>query len=275
MIVFTDKTGQLGNQLFEFSTFIANARQHNSKLINFYFNDYGHFFQGYTQKDPLIVTRTGRATLDKILRNLLRAPFTLKLFTAFNRVLQGTGSAQDISTFNSTQKVFLKNGSWFTNFEQFYHHADFIKSYFSLLPEREKQISQHFNRIKKNYDVVIGLHIRRGDYATFLDGKYHYSDQIYAAKIREAIQVFPGKKVGELVCSNEIIDASHFPNIPLHKGLGHFIDDMYTLAKCDYILGPPSTYTMWASFYGSAPLYKIHEPEEPIRLEKFSMDYGY
>lgn len=58
-------------------------------------------------------------------------------------------------------------------------------------------------------------------------------------------------------------------------GLGHFIEDMYTLAECDYIFGPPSTYTMWASFYGKRPLQKIREKNQRIDFDKFELDYGY
>ncbi|MCW3058345.1 MAG: hypothetical protein JWQ02_166, partial [Capsulimonas sp.] len=44
---------------------------------------------------------------------------------------------------------------------------------------------------------------------------------------------------------------------------------MYSLSECDYILGPPSTFTAWASFYGQKPLYKILEPEAAVSLDDF------
>lgn len=39
MIIFTDKTGQLGNQLFEFSTFITNSLENNTILVNLFFRN--------------------------------------------------------------------------------------------------------------------------------------------------------------------------------------------------------------------------------------------
>jgi len=30
---------------------------------------------------------------------------------------------------------------------------------------------------------------------------------------------------------------------------------IFSFAKCDYIVGPPSTFTSWASFYGDVPVY--------------------
>jgi hypothetical protein len=55
---------------------------------------------------------------------------------------------------------------------------------------------------------------------------------------------------------------------------------MYSLAKCDLIMGPISTYSTWASFYGKVPLYRIDNPENPVSLDNFKiyvpgMDYKY
>lgn len=47
------------------------------------------------------------------------------------------------------------------------------------------------------------------------------------------------------------------------------IEDMYSLAECDYIIGPPSTYTMWASFYGEVPLYMVDNPSLKPVLSDF------
>jgi len=49
------------------------------------------------------------------------------------------------------------------------------------------------------------------------------------------------------------------------------ITDMYSLAKADYIIGPPSTFTMWASFYGSVPLLVIDNRKENILLSDFKI----
>jgi hypothetical protein len=32
------------------------------------------------------------------------------------------------------------------------------------------------------------------------------------------------------------------------------VGDLYALAQCDYITGPPTTDTQWASFYGNHPM---------------------
>jgi len=42
------------------------------------------------------------------------------------------------------------------------------------------------------------------------------------------------------------------------------------LSKCDYLLGPPSTFSMWASFIGDVPLRLIKGAEENIQMDQFS-----
>jgi len=61
-----------------------------------------------------------------------------------------------------------------------------------------------------------------------------------------------------------------FTGIKTHFGTGHFIEDLYTLASCDYIIGPPSTFTMWASFYGRVPLYKIIDRNKLQEIDDFT-----
>ena len=76
-----------------------------------------------------------------------------------------------------------------------------------------------------------------------------------------------GKSVTFLLCSNEPLKEANFKHFSIQKGPGDMIGDLYSLASCDYIIGPPSTYSMWASFYGRKKL--LH-----IRREKQNMEPG-
>ena len=49
------------------------------------------------------------------------------------------------------------------------------------------------------------------------------------------------------------------------------IEDLYALSLCDYILGPPSTFSMWASFYGKKPLRIVSYKDEAISLHEFKI----
>ncbi len=72
--------------------------------------------------------------------------------------------------------------------------------------------------------------------------------------------------------SDEPLNIHNFKNFDIYfDSQPHFITDLYTLAQCDYIIGPPSTYSMWASFYGNVPLLKIFSAVEEMSLVKFEV----
>jgi hypothetical protein len=55
------------------------------------------------------------------------------------------------------------------------------------------------------------------------------------------------------------------------KGNNQELEDMYALAGCDYIIGPPSTFSMWASFIGKVPLFHLHDREINFSLSDFKV----
>jgi len=67
--------------------------------------------------------------------------------------------------------------------------------------------------------------------------------------MNSVVRLFEGKKIKFLICSNIPQNPSLFDNFNCGFDRRHLIEDMYALAECDYVVGPPSSYTMWASFY--------------------------
>ncbi|MCC8145120.1 MAG: glycosyltransferase, partial [Bacteroidales bacterium] len=51
-------------------------------------------------------------------------------------------------------------------------------------------------------------------------------------------------------------------------------EDLYALSTCDYIIGPPSTFSLMAAFYEDANLYWIMDKNAPVTKESFKkFDY--
>ena len=46
--------------------------------------------------------------------------------------------------------------------------------------------------------------------------------------------------------------------------------DLRALSQCDYIIGPPSTYSLVAAMYRDQPLYFITDPDKKFTLNDFS-----
>ena len=62
-----------------------------------------------------------------------------------------------------------------------------------------------------------------------------------------------------------------FNQFEVYTETGHLIEDLYCLAKCDYLMGPNSTYTSWASIYGNVPLCHLQEREQVLQLSDFNI----
>ena len=152
----------------------------------------------------------------------------------------------------------------------FYKHIDRIRSCFAFREEVLKEIENVFCSVKDPDSVTIGVHIRRGDYKEFNNGKWYYSDAEYA-KIMLAVQEKMKKKATFYVCSNEKIDLNYYKNRGLNivRPGKTAIDDLGILSLCDYIMGPPSTYSFWASLLGRNKRLIIDGCEKIYTLEDF------
>ena len=82
----------------------------------------------------------------------------------------------------------------------------------------------------------------------------------------------PGKKIGFVICSNDDVTLTIPTQSVAFYPRGIFIEDLYTLAGCDYIIGPPSTFSQWASYYGNKPIKILFNPDDHIKdLSEFAV----
>lgn len=134
-----------------------------------------------------------------------------------------------------------------------------------------QNIKKTFNRLRTSYDIVVGVHIRRGDYLNWQGGKFYYDNNQYLEMMLKVSRLFNLQKVGFLICSNENINISDFSNLKSFKlDNGSAALDLYALSLCNYIIGPPSSFSAWASSYGNVPLYFIRSINNDLSLSDFS-----
>lgn len=290
MIVMSRKKGQLGNRLFNFANFIAFAEAESLRLANPSFSEYAQLFSS-TRQDLLcrypprisILSRFGAHRVREVLYSIVN--FTakvlkkLKVDSKLFRVISIDDNSFYVLDdnplarlpFNGCRLVFVE-GLQFRNLSAMKAHRQAICAYFRPLPVHQEKVNQAIDIARKNCDVLVGVHIRGGDYAGHLGGRYYFTLPDYLQVMRSVSDLFPGKRVGFLICSNSILDPEMFKEMNCHFGPNHHLQDMYAFTGCDYIIGPPSTYTLWASFYGNVPLYFIQDPNQPVTLDMF-MDY--
>ncbi len=129
------------------------------------------------------------------------------------------------------------------------------------------------NTIKTHSDIVIGVHVRHGDYKTFLNGRYYFTLEEFHAFMLQIKQLYPGKKVAFFISSNERFSSDIFTDCKCYrfgKEPSGDILDLYTLSLCDLIIGPWSTYSRWASFIGEVPLCCIKDKDQILTKNSFS-----
>lgn len=283
MIVNAKSYGQLGNRLFLYAHMIAAARALNVSLANPCFAEYADLFPSTagdlwcrypaapaTNSDSH-PTLSQRKLLAKSVYLATKTLSTLRLTRFPFRVIRLRPDEEcDLAgaEFSAAAKrrLLLTQGWLFRSDALLNEHSNAIRSHFEILPENRNRVDQLMQRVRVEADVVVGVHIRHGDYATFMNGRYFYSVAQYAAAMHSIAEQFQGKRVGFLVCSNAKADPGEFDGLNIHFGTGHITEDLYALAAADLLIGPPSTYTGWASFYGGAPLLRMESAELPIDL---------
>jgi len=128
----------------------------------------------------------------------------------------------------------------------------------------------------------LGVHIRRGDYAQWKSGAYYYDNATYAAFIRRFAQLHAGKDIHVYLSTNdEEVTAEKFqqlcPTVHIHHLQGSAPSDLFMLSECDYLIGPPSTFSLVAAMYRDLPLYRMDtaRAEEMTEASFHLFDYWF
>ena len=122
--------------------------------------------------------------------------------------------------------------------------------------------------------LKLGVHIRRGDYRQWHGGRYFFTDEQYLSVIRRFLTLHQDQPVQVFICGNDpSLHRERFQQAlegcSVVFPMGNPAEDMCLLSECDYLIGPPSTFTLVASMYHDRPLYWITDPEAPVTEESF------
>ena len=118
-----------------------------------------------------------------------------------------------------------------------------LRQFFSLRPEYERRKANLICRARGDGDILIGVHIRQGDYRTYCDGLMFYTTAEYVEVMASLTKQLPDRTVRFLICSNERQPLSAFEGLDVLMSDEIPVVDMYALACCDYIVGPNSSFS--------------------------------
>lgn len=279
MVIIADKVGQLCNRLFQFSYFIVNGIEYNYQVINPCFDEYAIFFETTASNNFKGLDISTRITPLKKLDHLLLKFSNKKLLRYLNFHIEDIRSSSEIHDLKDVKfrqlaktKIVFAKGWLFKDEENLKKHRNQLIEVFKPKKKYLNEVENILMDLRSKYDFLIGVHIRRGDYREWNNGSYFFDDEVYLDKMKQIEQEMniSGKSCCFFIASNEKINVTSFKAINLCYEKRNLITDLYTLAGCDYIIGPPSTFSLWASFYGNIPLQTISSSEEKISLKNFS-----
>ncbi|TSD03483.1 MAG: Uncharacterized protein Athens071416_164 [Parcubacteria group bacterium Athens0714_16] len=269
IIVLKHGGGELTNQLWNYISIYAYAKEINAHVINPSFFEYG---SNFNIKCPLILnlllykpfanyTKRRSGLKRRIWRNVY------KLYIFLIHIFQ-KGSI--VSSINPNNTVYylppsIKNnpkntkgslyfeGWLFRNPEGIKKYRKEILEYFKPTPLVEKNIERFLYKNKNKY--LIGVHIRQGDYKTFKNGCF-YIEQKRIREIVDEYLNFIKKSPNEIVfiiTSDGPIDEKQFAG--LQYNISHMgpVEDLFLLSKTKTILGSNSSFGNFASWYGNIP----------------------
>lgn len=288
MLIPSEKSGQLANRIAILSHFIAFSLEYNVTVLCHIFDEYCDFFEG-AQKGLKIKGKKISHFMDS---TTFKRRILMFLFTKISRFMRKhhlsdlpfaknihlkndeerflMNDSQNLALLTS-KKLFFLSGWLFRTEGLVKKHRDFIIEYFKPLEIYRDSAKNVILPLKNKFKAVVGIHIRRGDYKNFLGGKYFYELETYKNAMKHIAETFGSDSTAFVVCSNEDINIDFFSGLNVVKGPGHFVADLHSLSLCDYIAGPPSTFSMWASFYGNKPLWQIDNAKQNPIIELFKV----
>jgi hypothetical protein len=258
-------TGQMCNQFWILSNYIADCIEEDRRIAvwlpDFNLNEFDNLVTSQYVTFPLypnvIIQSRFFSSYQKLINKIFRNKIALWMIRAILSIIPSVDfEVADVTCKKSKYK---------------YKHLDKILSILEPKDQRIKKLNQIFKEKTVDSDsIIIGVHIRYGDYRFMSNGQYFYSLQQYRQKMIEIQSLFDYRNVIFFIATNEKLDLTHFDGLNIFQiQNGVALDDLFGLSLCNYILGPPSTFSAWASLFNQTPLYFIEDINIPIVQDKF------
>jgi len=262
MRIICDAPGQTCNRLWTYVTSVAQCIAEHKRMVIIFFD--------WTIED---------------FPNLLHCKFVyfplwhkwyLERGNGWNNYKGLTWKVTHNKTWDKIFKFFGCTKGWYTMDDTRYlaltkkELQHFFRPREEIMDKAENMLSE----IRQEADMVVGVHIRHGDYKTFFGGRYYYTLEEFHQFMLRIQRLYQDKKVAFFISSNETFSTDTFAGCRCYrfgKESSGDILDLYTLSLCDRILGPWSTYSRWASFIGEVPLCFIKSKEQQFSDDSFSV----
>lgn len=273
IVIFKGNGGRLANQLWNYASIYSWCLEEGFECENYSFFRYQKYF-GFKIKSKFynlfldVHQWHGNYKLSTLLYHffyLYALVFCGKRVVKDNNVeffLPPTKNSNPIQSkmIDSIQKskdaTFYLAGWVFRNPDGFKKYKAEIKQYFTPKDMYISKIKKLKLELREQYNFIVGVHMRQGDYKTWQNGRFFYNCHDVAKILRNFLNTqsrYTAKETVFVLCSDGPIEKNEFSGLNIALGPGSEITDLYMLAESDLIIGSSSTFGGWAAFYGSIP----------------------
>ena len=257
VLFITDKFGDLGNRLFRFAR-LYSCKRSDVFLCDLSFYQYAYIYSPKKwsyfiafkllslikgKSFSTIVCKIKKHCLEiNLISNLKNNVFALDVYRQIKIIQSRFFFISNLSYFYKSKTMSVKSKSK-------------LKKIFNIKNKYRKKACDLI-RSSGERGVLVGVHIRRGDYREFNDGAFYYDDEVYLKNIFSLKNTYQGnKRLAFLLISNEHLKPENYRSVDyLYFGMQDAPVDMSLLQSCDYILAPPSTFSGWCSFLHDIPI---------------------
>jgi hypothetical protein len=259
-MIFVRDKGRMCNNILQYGHLYAWGREHGRQTMSMRFAYKYPYFR---------ICRTAHHNFLTYVFAKYAAKWRLIPTVAFD--VEGSSEEQEQEMLN--RRLIVAEGWYARWYDLFAKYKQEIISLFAFNETTKAGVDRLLAGMPRA-DIRLGVHIRRGDYATWQGGRYCYDDAQYLSFIGQFIALHPGKRVQVFICGNDPqLDRSLYRQA-LPEGCvcfpqGNPGEDLYLLSQCDWLIGAPSTFTLVASMYRDLPLHWILDAGQPLTPKSF------
>lgn len=262
MIVLAEGAGNHSNRLFQSIHFEAFCLEHKIKYRNIVCSDMVRHFPNI-KREKFVVPNF-----------LIIAVVKILIFLKISKIKYYTNESDIFKDAVDSKQKFLLVGGWE------FRVSHLTKKYCEYFSNKYKvslvnnTLMESLQLWKSSGRIVVGVHIRRGDYKYWENGKYYFSNEVYEFYINQFVILFEKEKklIEFIIFSNEKVSLKSKNNLTMSSNEWYL--DHAIMSQCDYLIGPPSTFTLWASYIGHVKYYHIQDKETYLSLENFIICQG-
>lgn len=264
MMIYAADKGRMCNNILQFGHVRAFARRHGRECVS----------SRLCYKYPYFrISRDRRHNPLRYLLSKAAAFLHLMPVVDYDDPGEGEESRRCKESIILAHRNVMVRGWEVRHYDDFLRYKNELLELFAFLPGVEEKVAPLLEVASGRFRI--GIHVRRGDYSRWQEGKYFYSDRQYAGVARKIAALYPDREIIFYVCGNdrEIDRRMYMDAVPDAEFIfaeGNPGEDLCLLSHCDLLAGAPSTFSLWASAYRDIPHYWIKNPTAELNQASFA-----